>query len=203
MIKIAITGGAGSGKSTVTRMFQELGAEVLDADAVARDVAAPGQPAGEELRRVYGPDFFQEDGSLDRSRMARLVFENPEERRRLDGIVHPRIAQEIKARLQELEHRGVPLVLVEVPLLFEAGLADAYDRIIVVAVDWADQVQRLRDRDHRGEEEIAGILQAQWPLRDKAARAHYVVDNRGSRAHTLAQVKKIWGELQKIIKKSS
>jgi dephospho-CoA kinase len=199
MLRIAITGGAGSGKSTVARMFQELGAQVLDADAAARQAVAMGTPAWQELRRAFGPEYFRADGDLDRAKVAARVFADPAALRRLDEIIHPQVAREIKARLTDLERQGTPLVLVEVPLLFEAGLEQTYDKIIVVDVDESDQVQRLGDRDHRGASEIAGILKAQLPLQDKVAKADFVVDNRGPLSHTWAQVKNIWGKLQKIL----
>jgi dephospho-CoA kinase len=101
-----------------------------------------------------------------------------------------------------MERQGASLVLVDVPLLFEAGLESAYDRVIVVYVDPEDQVRRLQDRNGRGAEEIAGLLSAQWPLADKAARADFVVDNRGPLAETGARVQEIWAELQKIGKAS-
>lgn len=198
MLKIAITGGAGSGKSTVARMFGELGAAVLDADAAAKDAVAVGAPAYEELRRLFGAEYFQPDGQLDRAKLARLVFADPEALKRLNAIVHPRVAQEIKTRLQELARQGAKLALVEVPLLFEAGLAAAYDRVIVVYVDPEDQIRRLQERDGRDAAEIAGLLKSQWPLADKAAQADYVVDNRGLLPDTRRQVEEIWGELQKI-----
>jgi len=196
MLKIAITGGAGTGKSTVTRMFAELGAEVLDADAAAREAVAVGAPAWVELRRLYGADYFHENGELNRSILARLVFADPEERRRLDQLIHPRVEAELKARVVELKRRGVALVLVEVPLLFETGREAAFNRVIVVAAPEALQIRRLRGRDRRGADEIRGILKAQWPLADKVARADYVVDNGGARRATERQVKNIWAELK-------
>ena len=202
MLKIAITGGAGSGKSTVARMFRELGAEVLDADAAAREAVAVGTPAWQELRRLFGEEYFHPDGSLNRPKVAQLVFADPEARKILNDLVHPRVAAALRRRLKEMEHQDASLVLVDVPLLFEAGLESAYDRVIVVYVDPEDQVRRLQDRDGRGSEEIAGLLSAQWPLADKAARADFVVDNRGPLAETGAQVQEIWAELQKIGKAS-
>ncbi len=199
MLKVAITGGVGSGKSTVARMFKELGAVVLDADEAARAVVAPAQPAWEELRRAFGPEFFRFDGSLDRARMAHLVFNDPEARRRLNDIVHPQVAREMARRLQELEQRGEKLVLVEVPLLFEAGLEGSYQRIIVVYAEPREREERLQVRDHRPGGEIAGILQAQWPLEEKRRRADYVVDNRGSFKDTRRQVSQIWRKLKKIL----
>lgn len=202
MLKIAITGGAGSGKSTVARMFRELGAEVLDADAAAREAVAVGTPAWQELRRLFGEEYFHPDGSLNRPKVAQLVFADPEARKILNDLVHPRVAAALQRRLKEMERQGANLVLVDVPLLFEAGLESAYDRVIVVYVDPEDQVRRLQDRNGRGAEEIAGLLKAQWPLADKAARADFVVDNRGPLAETGAQVQEIWAELQKIGKAS-
>jgi dephospho-CoA kinase len=198
MLKIAITGGAGSGKSTVARMFQELGAPVLDADAAARDAVAVGAPAWQELRRLFGEEYFQPDGELDRAKVAKLVFADPEARQRLNDIVHPEVAKQIQTQLKELEQQGAPLALVEVPLLFEAMLTAAYDRIIVVYVDPDDQARRLKARDGRGPEEIAGILEAQWPLNDKAAQADFVVDNRGPLRNTRRRVQEIWKEFQKV-----
>jgi dephospho-CoA kinase len=199
LLKIAITGGAGSGKSTVSRMFKELGAEVLDADAVARDAVAVGQPAWQELRRHYGDDYFNVDGSLRRSKLARRIFADPQARRHLNALIHPLVAQELQKKVTELERQGAELVLVEVPLLFETGREGAFDRVILVSAPEAEQVLRLRSRDQRGEEEIRGILRAQWPLQEKVARADYVIDNGSDLAGTQEHVKKIWGELQKII----
>jgi len=196
MLKIAVTGGAGSGKSTVVRMFKELGAAVLDADEVAREVVAVGTPAWEDLRRTWGPEFFLADGSLDRAKVAQRVFSDHEARRRLNDLIHPQVAQKIKERLKALERQGAPLVMVEVPLLFEAGLERVYDRTVVVFADPQDQERRLEGRDHRPEEEIAGILKAQWPLKEKQALADYVVDNRGTLRNTRRQVEKIWRELK-------
>lgn len=199
MLKIAITGGAGSGKSVVARMFQELGAAVLDADEIAHAVVAVGAPAWQELKDDFGPEFFLEDGSLNRPLMARRVFSDPQARMRLNGIVHPYVGKEIRERLADLERQGVTMVLVEVPLLFEAGLAGGYDRVIVVDTDPQEQVMRLQARDHRDAQEIQGIIDAQMPLLDKVARADYIVNNRGSLTETRGQVEKIWHDLQKII----
>jgi len=199
MLKVAVTGGAGSGKSTVLQMFQELGAAVVDADQVARDVVAVGKPAWQELRRSFGAEYFKENGELDRHKMAHLVFSDREARQRLNEIIHPRVAQEVRDRVAALAAQGADLVMVEVPLLFEAGLEKAYDRVIVVYAGEEDQVSRLETRDHRDPGEISGILKAQWPLKDKLARADFVVDNSGPLKDTRDQVEKIWKKLEKII----
>jgi dephospho-CoA kinase len=196
MLKIALTGGPGSGKSTVARMFKDLGAQVIDADEVAHTVVARGTPAWEELRREFGPGYFREDGSLDRVRMADLVFRDADARQRLNAIVHPQVAREMARRLGDLAARGCELVIVEVPLLYEGGLEKNFDAVIVVDAGGEEQLQRLHARDGRPLREAAGIMAAQWPLAAKKARADFVVDNRGSLSHTQAQVKKLWQRLK-------
>lgn len=196
MLKIALTGGPGSGKSTVAQMFRDLGAEVIDADEVARAVVAQGQPAWEEVRRQFGPEFFLADGSLDRARMAELVFRDPGARAKLNAIVHPAVTREIGRRLTELAAGGVDLVMVEVPLLYETGLEKNFDAVIVVDAGEQEQIDRIAARDGRPPEEARGILAAQLPLSAKKARADFVVDNRGSLAATRGQVKKLWQRLK-------
>jgi dephospho-CoA kinase len=203
MLKIALTGGPGSGKSTVAQMFRDLGAQVIDADEVAHAVVAKGTPAWEELRREFGPDYFQEDGSLHRAKLSHLVFQDAGARQKLNAIVHPRVTREIALRLKELAARNVKLVMVEVPLLYEAGLEKNYDKVIVVDAGTEEQIERLTARDGRPAQEAAGIIQAQWPLSAKSARADLVVDNRNSLENTLAQVKKLWQQLKIQLDKGS
>ena len=201
MLKIALTGGPGSGKSTVARMFRDLGAQVIDADEVAHEAVSPGRLAWEELRREFGPEYFQEDGSLDRAKLSRLVFRDAEARAKLNAIVHPQVAREITRRLEDLAAQGVKLVMVEVPLLFEAGLAKNYDLVIVVDTGEEEQIERLTTRDDRPLQEAAGIIDAQWPLSAKKARADFVVDNRDSLEKTSGQVKKLWQRLKNHLDK--
>jgi dephospho-CoA kinase len=201
MIKVALTGGVASGKSTVAGLLREAGLPVLDSDAVARQAVAPGKPAWQALRQNFGAEFFRPDGTVDRQALARHVFSRPEAREKLNRIIHPWITQELQEHLKQLESQGEPLVVVEIPLLFELGLETFYDRVIVVYADVASQKQRLRRRDDRGGDEIEGILTAQGSLSQKAARADFVVDNSGPLAVTREQVKKIMGELRKLLDK--
>jgi dephospho-CoA kinase len=197
MLKAAITGGAGSGKSTVARMFKEFGAMVLDADQIARDAVAVGAPGWQELRHRFGAEFFNENGTLNRSKLAQRVFADPQARRDLDALIHPLVAQELQRKVADLERQGLGLVLVEVPLLYEAGREGSFDQVIVVTIPTAAQVSRLKARDQRSEAEIQGILRAQLPLPDKVARSDYVVDNSQSLSATRQQVKNIWEKLKK------
>ena len=178
-------------------MFKELGAEVLDADQAAKDAVEVGAPAWQELRRLFGEDFFNQNGRLDRSKLAQRIFTDPEARGAVNALIHPLVAQELQSKIAALEDRGVALVLVEVPLLFETGREKSFDQVIVVTVPEAEQIRRLKSRDQRGDEEIQGILLAQWPLADKVVRADYVVDNAGDLSFTQEQVKNLWEKLQK------
>jgi dephospho-CoA kinase len=198
MLKIALTGGPGSGKSTVAQMFRDLGAQVIDADEVAHAVVAKGTPAWEELRRQFSAGYFQEDGSVDRARLAELVFQDAGARQKLNAVVHPQVSREIARLLTELAAQGVTLVIVEVPLLYEAGLEKNFDEVIVVDAGEKEQIDRIAARDGRAARETAGIIQAQWPLDAKKARADFVVDNRGALAHTRDQVKKLWQRLKML-----
>ncbi|MBW1917137.1 MAG: dephospho-CoA kinase [Deltaproteobacteria bacterium] len=180
MFKIALTGGVASGKSTVAQYLRDLGVAVIDADEVARQVVAPGQPAARLIQEAFGTEVFNADGTLDRENLARRVFAHPAERQHLNELVHPWITREIKRRLKQFEAQGEPFVVVEVPLLFELGLESAYDLVIVVYTDRETQVRRLQDRDRRDRSQIEGIIKAQVPLPEKIRRADYLIDNRGS-----------------------
>ena len=201
MIKVALTGGVASGKSTVAALMREAGLPVLDSDTIARQVVAPGKPAWQALRQNFGEEFFGPDGSVDRQALARHVFTRPEARQKLNRLLHPYIARELQDNLSRLQSRGEPLVVVEIPLLFELGLETLYDSIIVVYSDLKSQKQRLARRDPREADEVEGILTAQGSLRQKAAQADFVVDNSGSITGTREQVKKIIAQLRKLLDK--
>lgn len=195
MLKVALTGGIASGKSTVAALFRQAGIPVIDSDAIARRLTAVGQPGWQALRQHFGPEFFLPDGTLDRAALARLVFRQPQARDQLQRRLHPLIAEAVQKELAELAAAGTKIVVVEVPLLYELGLEKNYDRVIVVQVAEDQQRQRLAERDQRSAAEINDILAAQLPLANKAARADFVVDNSGSLADTAAQVEKICAAL--------
>ena len=196
MLKVGLTGGIASGKSTVCKSFAGLGAEVVDVDQIAREVVQPGQPAWRKLRQVLGPEFFEVDGSLDRSRMRTVVFADPEQRSRLNEIVHPEVMRAIDFRFEQLtssaEHA---VVLVDIPLLIEVGVAHRFDKVVVVYANESVQVMRLMQRDGLSLEEARQALSVQIDLREKARKADFVIDNSGTTGETQAQVEKVWQEL--------
>lgn len=190
---IGLTGGIGSGKSTVAGMLRELGATVIDADEAARAVVEPGTPALAEIEREFGSGAVRE-GRLDRQRLADLVFGNPELRRKLEAITWPRVREWMAARVLEAAARGEERVVMDIPLLFEARDPDDFKAVIVVAAPPEEQVRRLVARGLR-EDDARARIASQLPLAEKARRATHVIDNSGSVAETRRQVRELWERL--------
>ncbi|NIQ87683.1 MAG: dephospho-CoA kinase [Deltaproteobacteria bacterium] len=202
MLKVGLTGGIASGKSTVSEAFARLGAKVLDADKVAREVVLPGQPAWLKLQQAFGPEYFLPDGEVNRSKLRRLVFADPEERDKLNAIVHPEVMTAINRRFEQLTTSAQDaVVVVDVPLLLEVGVAHRFDRVIVVYVTENVQIERLMQRDGITKEEATEALRAQMPLSQKVEAADFVIDNSGTRDETQAQVEKVWQELLVLARK--
>jgi dephospho-CoA kinase len=202
MLKVGLTGGIASGKSTVSEAFARLGAKVLDADKVAREVVLPGQPAWLKMQQAFGPEYFLPDGEVDRSKLRRLVFADPEERDKLNAIVHPEVMKAINRRFEQLTTSAQDaVVVVDVPLLLEVGVAHRFDRVIVVYVTENVQIERLVQRDGITKEEATEALRAQMPLSQKVEAADFVIDNSGTRYETQAQVEKVWQELIVLARK--
>jgi len=202
MLKVGLTGGIASGKSTVAEAFARLGAKVLDADKVAREVVLPGQPAWRKLQQAFGPKFFLPDGEVNRSKLRRLVFADPEERGKLNAIVHPEVMKEINRRFEQLTTSAQnAMVVVDVPLLLEVKVAHRFDRVIVVYVTESVQIERLRQRDGLSLEEARRALSTQMALNKKVEYADYVIDNSGTLVETQAHVDKVWQELLILARK--
>ena len=199
MLKIGLTGGIASGKSAVAKAFTALGAKVLDADQVAREVVQPGQPAWTKLRQAFSEEFFHPDGRVKRSKLRKLVFADPSKRRELNAIVHPEVMREINRRTEQSSPSVQDaVVVVDVPLLLEVGMAHRFDKVIVVYVSEKVQIGRLKERDGISEEEAKHALSAQIPLSRKLEQADYVIDNSGSPEETRSQVEKVWQELVEL-----
>lgn len=190
-----LTGGIASGKSTVRRMFQELGANVLDADAIYHDLLEPKDGRMSKLTLQIGMHFsgvVAIDGSLDRAALARIVFTDPKERRALDAIAHPAVAAEFSRRVGVLEASGVHQVLYDVPLLYENNLEKGMLGVIVVWAPLALQRNRLMQRNRLTIAEADARLAAQMSLDEKRKRANWVIDNAGNLEETRKQVEAVW-----------
>ena len=195
MIKrIGLTGGIASGKSTVSGILRALGADVIDADSLARDVVEPGTPGLAEVTRRF-PGVLGADGRLDRAKLAARIFFDPAERAALNAILHPLIQAEFLRRTGELEAQGRPLVIYDAALLIENGLHRKMDAVVVVDAPEEVQRRRLMERNGLTREEADARLASQMPLREKVPLATWVVDNGGPPEATRAQVERIYREL--------
>ncbi|MHB8420592.1 MAG: dephospho-CoA kinase [Myxococcales bacterium] len=186
-----LTGGIASGKSTVAAMLRELGADIIDADLLAREVVEPGMPALAEVARRW-PDCIRPDGRLDRAKLAGRIFHDPEERRALEAIVHPAIQAEAARRTVALADAGRKVAFYEAALIFENGLEAGLDGVLLVACRPETQTSRLRQRDGLSEEDARGRLAAQLPLDDKRRRARWVIDTDGALDETRRQVERVY-----------
>jgi dephospho-CoA kinase len=175
----------------VASMFAQLGADVIDADRLAREVVEPGQPALEEIATAFGRDILMPDGRLDRGKLARVIFAEAVARGRLNAITHPRIQERIAAEIAARGSRPGVLI-VDIPLLYENDRTTTVEAVIVVWVDSKTQLRRLIERDGLSENEARQRIAAQMPLDEKRARADLVVDNSGSRENTRRQVEAIY-----------
>lgn len=196
---IGLTGGVASGKSTVAAMLRALGAVVLDADAIVRELQQPGTPVFRAIVEAFGPGVVRADGTLDRAALGRRVFADPEARRRLNAIVHPAVRERLHQEVDRLQRRLPPdaVIVLDIPLLLDTAPREAYplEGVIVVVADDATQVARLRARDGLDEAAARQRLAAQRPVREKAAEADWVIDNSGSLEETRRQVEALWRRL--------
>ncbi len=200
MIVVGLTGGIASGKSTVSQIFKENGIPVICADELARNAVKPGSPALAEIRKVFGDYLISHDGQLDRVAMAKLVFNNESKRKLLESIIHPHVAAEKERLLSQFENQGAEIVVVDVPLLYEAGWDKQFDLVIVVYVSPPVQEQRIIERDHASRNDARARINAQMPIDQKRLLADRIVDNSGSIEETRRQVENIINELKAMAK---
>jgi dephospho-CoA kinase len=197
MLKAALTGGIATGKSYVRGRLAALGVPTLDADLLARDAVARGTPGFRAVADRFGPGVVRPDGTLDRARLAAIVFTDDAARRDLEAIVHPAVYAAIEAWLASLSAQvpAPPVAVADVPLLFETGRAGAFDAVIVAACAPALQVARIMARDGLTETEARRRLAAQWPIEEKVRRADFVIETGGSFDETDRQVRDVHAEL--------
>lgn len=189
---VGLTGGIGTGKSTVSRFFRDLGCLIIDADLLAREVVEPGQPAYDKIVAEFGKGIVQKDGLIDRKKLGALVFADAEKRKRLESFTHPEIVARRAVILAELEAEGFDgIAIVDAALLIETGGAKNMDRLVVVATDEATEIRRLTVRDDMPEAEVRRRIQSQMPLSEKVKQAHYVIDNSGAREEAERRVREV------------
>lgn len=193
---VGLTGGVGSGKSTVAAVLRELGAEVVDADEASHAVYEPGTPGFAAIVRDFGEGYVR-NGRIDRRALGKLVFEDPDARRRLNSIVHPLVRDWMAVRTAEALERGADIVVQDVPLLFENKLEDLFSTLVLVWVPQEVQVERLVGGRGFTPERAREVIAAQMPIDEKRSRATHVVDNSGTRESTREQVERLWRALRR------
>lgn len=188
---IGLTGGIASGKSTISNIFKEVGWPVIDADQTARQVVMPGSLGLAQIVSRFGSQVLQPDGTLDRAALGSMVFDDPQNLSDLDQIEHPLIMAAIDKQLAGLKKQGLPVVVLDVPLLFETGMDQECDLTVLAVVDHKTQLERLMKRDHCSKAAALKRINAQMPLEEKMRRADVTIDNNGSLAQTRLQVAKL------------
>ena len=205
LLRVGLTGGIATGKSTCLRHFAALGIPTIDSDAIARDLVQPGTPGLSAVVARFGAEVLSPDGTLDRSTLGRIVFRDEQARHDLENIIHPGVfaalqhwfaAEGERAEAQD-PSLGTALAVADVPLLYEVGSEDAFDRVIVAACRPDQQIARAMARDGLTEVEAQQRIAAQWPIDAKAARADFVIDTSGTKDETERQVKEIVERLRR------
>ncbi|HEV2736733.1 MAG TPA: dephospho-CoA kinase [Longimicrobiaceae bacterium] len=195
MLKVGLTGNIAAGKSSVAGVWRSLGATVVDADELARRAVEPGTPGLGRIVEAWGPALLDADGALDRAALRRIVFEDPAARAHLEEIVHPAVYA-LRAEENRLaEERGERLVVADIPLLFEVGMADEFDVVVLVDAPEEERLRRLVEDRGLDPEEAVRMIDAQMPAELKRARADLVIENAGSPAELEARAREAWAEL--------
>ena len=195
---VGLTGGIATGKSTVASMLRQLGARIIDADELAREIVEPGQETWQEIVDAFGQEVLRKDKSIDREKLRKIVFKNTTARKRLESITHPRIRSLAQQRIQQLAGEGTEVTVYVAPLLFENQAHHWLRPVILVACDAATQRQRLKKRDGLNDEEIQQHLKAQMSLEEKRKLADFIIENNGSPEDLKNKVQELWEKINSI-----
>jgi dephospho-CoA kinase len=193
---IGLTGGIASGKSTVAGMFADLGAVVIDADKIARDVVAPGQEGLHSIVLHFGEEILDQEGRLDRKKMGEIVFSDEEARKHMNSLLHPLIRKRMEQEKQKALLLHPPLIILDIPLLYESNWQAKLEKVVVVYVPEQLQLQRLMNRNHLTQEEAEQRISAQMSIEEKKKRADFLIDNSGTMEETKEQVDLLFGQLR-------
>lgn len=191
---IGLTGSIGTGKTTAASIFKKFGAAIIDADEIARGIVKPQMPAWQEIINAFGEKVQSPDLTINRKYLGELIFNDTVSRERLNQITHPLIKEEIHKQIQEQNNK---IVIIDAPLLIEAGVHSIVDKIIVVIASRDTQIKRLKLRNFLSDLQIEARLDSQLPLENKIEKADYIIDNNGNILETTKQIKRIWEELIK------
>lgn len=198
---VGLTGSMGSGKTAAGNFFKELGAEVLEADQICRDLVQPNMPAWKEIVQNFGEDILNPDQTLNRGKLGAMVFSDDRKKKTLEGILHPKVFAEETKRFEILKNKNpAAILIVDAPMLIESGNHEKMDRVVVVASDEKTQIERLAGKNRWSREEISRRIAKQMPLKEKIEKADYIINNNGALEHLRSQVKDIFQKLESIAK---
>ncbi|KJS82616.1 MAG: dephospho-CoA kinase [Peptococcaceae bacterium BICA1-8] len=196
MLVIGLTGGIASGKSTISDYLRKMGAVIIDADILSRQVVEPGEEAWRKIWRYFGSQAFNDDKTINRKKLAEIVFSDPEKRQILNEIVHPEVIKKTKLLIAQYKEEGLaPLIVVDAPLLIEAGIDKMVDEVWVISVEEELQIKRLIARDNIPKGAALKRLESQMPMEEKLKYASRVIDNNQDLTHTIHQIKEIWRQV--------
>jgi dephospho-CoA kinase len=199
MLKVGLTGGLACGKTFVGQALADLGCHLIQADELGHEILLPGGEAYADVVREFGPGILNEDGTIDRKRLAAEVFAKPERLEALNRLVHPHVfrrERELMDRFAKSDPRGI--VVVEAAILIETGTFKNYDRLILVECEEQQQVARALKRDHNDRADVLARIRRQMPLDEKRKFAHYVIDTSGNKEDTLRRVREVYDALRRI-----
>lgn len=203
VFKVAVTGGAGSGKSSVCNRLKELGIKIISSDALAREAVAPGSTAYEKILNYFGETVLLSDGKLNRQMLRRIIVNDGAARLSLERFIHPEISKLMQRKMAQAEQHGDRVVAVEVPLLFELGMEEQFDLVVVVSADPKLRVKRLMDRDNVSREDAEELLNVQMPDQEKVKRGGFVLSNNGSTEQLISSVDRLYEKFLKNTEKGS
>ncbi len=195
MLIIGLTGGIGSGKSTIAELFIKRGIRVIDADIVYKELSKPGQVLYNEIIKVFGPEFLTPGATIDFKKLSETIFHNDEQRLKLNAITHPVVRDEVLKEAKALKNQQMAVIVV--PLLFESGFDAFCDKVVCVYVDLRTQVSRVMSRDRVNRDEALLKIIAQWPMKHKARLSDYVIDNSNTMSETIRQFDDILHDLRR------
>ena len=201
VFKVAVTGGAGSGKSSVCNRLKELGITIISSDALAREAVAPCSTAHKKILNYFGEKVVLSDGKLNRQMLRRIIVNDGAARRSLEQFIHPEITKLMQRKMAQAEQNGDRVVAVEVPLLFELGMEKQFDIVVIVSADPKVRVKRLMDRDNVFREDAEELLNVQMPDQEKVKRGGFVLSNNGSAKQLISSLDRFYEKFLKNTEK--
>jgi len=201
LVRLGITGGVGSGKTVVCDYLSKAGITVVSTDQLAKNAVMPGMPAFDKIVNCFGHDILSEDGTLDRKKLRNLITEDKEKKAMLEQFVHPEVFVQMAEAYAAVQKRGEPLIAVEVPLLFETGMASLFDYVLTVTVNADVRIQRIMERDHVSREEAMALMGIQMPEEEKIRRSDFVIENNGSLEDTRLRVNAFYHQLMSLMER--